>query len=323
MKRMEDGEPQDTELLQKINDISHRMNQVNLGQESVKETIIELKDSIEGNPNYRKRTYYQTVSSEMQHHDKRGKQPRLSSEINLAYLDKQYKEILEVPKARQLRKGMWEHFLELNEAAKKWELLNYHLQVIYHDNPELDPLPALDPEVYLEKEKPYLMVSLVLKMYKHMGLVQKHHTDYKAFQSFLNTIFQGLVSAAMVYHWLTHQMYWSLCQYQLHDTQLDVLLDVIILNREFSPSAKPPYEIDPGIYHHIPELHDQEQLLSQIEMKCSDIIARHCYCIYHTDYPVKFVRPIDACHSPSTKFCMRTIFLLVKLPHKLNYIKAI
>ena len=38
----------------------------------------------------------------------------------------------------------------------------------------------------------------------------------------------------------------------------------------------------------MPELHDQEQLLSQVEMKCSNIIARHCYCLYHTDYLMKF-----------------------------------
>ena len=92
----------------------------------------------------------------------------------------------------------------------------------------------------------------------------------------------------MVHHWLTYQMYWTLCQYQIHDTQQDVLLDVKLLYREFSPSVKPPYETDHGMFHHMPELHDQEQLLSQVEMKCSDIIARHCYCIYHTDYPMKF-----------------------------------
>ena len=72
-------------------------------------------------------------------------------------------------------------------------------------------------------------------------------------------------------------MYWTLCQYQILDTQLDVLLDVTLLYREFSPSTKPPYETDPGMFHHMPELHDQEQLLSQIEMKCSDIIARHSF----------------------------------------------
>ena len=215
MKRMEDGESQNTELLQKIKDISQRINQVNLELESVKETMTKLRDSIEGHPNSRKRTYYQTVSSTKEEQDRKVKQPRLSSEINLAYLDKQYGEILVASKTRQLRKGIREHFSELHEAAKKWELLNYHLQVIYHENPELDPLPASDSEVYLKREESYLMVSLILKMYKHMGLMQKHHTDYKAFQSFLSTIFQGLVerkiSAAM--------MYWALCQYQIHDTR--------------------------------------------------------------------------------------------------------
>ena len=151
MKRMDEGEPQDTELLQKIKDISHRMNQFSLGQESVKETMIELRDSIEGNPHPRKRTYYQTVSSEKKQQDRKGKQPRLSSEINPAYLDKQYGDILEVPKARQLRKGIREHFLELHEAAKKWKLLNYHLQVICHEDPELDPLPALRLRGLFEK----------------------------------------------------------------------------------------------------------------------------------------------------------------------------
>ena len=97
MKRMEDGEPQDIELLPKIKDIRQRMNQVNLGQECVKETMIELRDSIEGHPNSRKRTYYQTISSIKEKHDRKGKQPRLSREINLAYLDKQYEEILEIP----------------------------------------------------------------------------------------------------------------------------------------------------------------------------------------------------------------------------------
>ena len=101
----------------------------------------------------------------------------------MTYLDKQYGEILEVPRERQLRRGIRECFLELHEAAKKWELLNYHLQVVCHENPELDPLPALDSEVYLKREEAYLMVSLIIKMYKHMGLVQKHHTDYKALQS--------------------------------------------------------------------------------------------------------------------------------------------
>ena len=44
------NEPQDFELLQKINDISKRMTQVNLGQESVKEVMTKLKSSLEGYP---------------------------------------------------------------------------------------------------------------------------------------------------------------------------------------------------------------------------------------------------------------------------------
>ena len=139
MNRMSEGEPQDTELLQKIKDISQRMKQVNLGQESVRETMMELRDSIEGHPTSRKRAYYQTVSSDREEQDRKGKQPRLSSETNIAYLDKQYGEILEVPRKRQLRRGIRECFLELHEAEMKWELLNYHLQVICHENPELDP----------------------------------------------------------------------------------------------------------------------------------------------------------------------------------------
>ena len=151
------------------------MNQVNLGQEFVKETMMELRDSIEGNPTSRKRAYYQTITSDREVQGRRGKQPRLSSEINMAYLDKQYGKILEVSREKQLRRGIREHFLELDEAAKKWELLNYHLQVICHENPELDSLPALDSEIYLKREEAYLMVSLILKMYKHIGLVQKQH----------------------------------------------------------------------------------------------------------------------------------------------------
>ena len=49
------NEPQDFELLQKINDISNRMTRVNLGQESVKEVMTKLKSSLEGNPRSKKR----------------------------------------------------------------------------------------------------------------------------------------------------------------------------------------------------------------------------------------------------------------------------
>ena len=44
------SDSQDFELLQKINDISNRMTQVNLGQESVKEVMTELKSTLERKP---------------------------------------------------------------------------------------------------------------------------------------------------------------------------------------------------------------------------------------------------------------------------------
>ena len=105
-------------------------------------------------------------------------------------------------------------------------------------------------------------------------------------------MFQGLVerkiSPAMVYHWFTHQVYWSLCQYE-YNKELDVLTDVILLYREFNPAAKPPYENDPGLYHHMPELYERDHsYLNQLEMKCSDIITRYCFCFFHADYPMKF-----------------------------------
>ena len=51
------NEPQDSELLQKINDISKRMTQVNIGQKSVNEVMTKLKSSLEGNPRSMKRGY--------------------------------------------------------------------------------------------------------------------------------------------------------------------------------------------------------------------------------------------------------------------------
>ena len=54
-------------------------------------------------------------------------------------------------------------------------------------------------------------------------------------------MFQGLVerkiAPSMVYHWLTHQMFWSLCQCE-DNREFDVLTDVILLYREFNPAAK-------------------------------------------------------------------------------------
>ena len=104
-------------------------------------------------------------------------------------------------------------------------------------------------------------------------------------------MFQGLlerkISPAMVYHWFTHKVYWSLCQYE-YNKELNVLTDVILLYREFNTAAKPPYENDRGLFLHMPELHEKEHLLNQLEMKCSDIISRYCFCLFHADFPMKF-----------------------------------
>ena len=104
------NEPQDFELLQKINDISNRMTQVNLGQESVKEVMTKLKSSLGGSSRSNKRGYYQTVDCVTPHYEEKTKQPRLYSELNFAYLNRQYGEILEVPKNRGVRRGLKECF---------------------------------------------------------------------------------------------------------------------------------------------------------------------------------------------------------------------
>ena len=234
MNRPDRSEPQDFELLQRINDIRNSMAQVNLGQESKKEVMTKVKSSLEGNPRSKKRGYYQTFDCDTPHYEEMTKQPRLSSELNFAYFDRQYGEILEIPKNREVRRGLKERFLELHETAQKWEILNYHLKVICTENQELDSLPLLENDAYLKREEAYLTISIVSKLFKHVGLVSKQHPDYNSFQGLIATIFQGLVertiSPAMVYHWLTHQVYWSLCQYE-YNKELDVLTDVILLHR--------------------------------------------------------------------------------------------
>ena len=70
---------------------------------------------------------------------------------------------------------------------------------------------------------------------------------------------------------------------------MGVLTDVLLLYRECTPDAKPPYEEDPKLYLHIPELYKRDtSYLNQLEMKCSDNITRYCFCLYHGDYPMKF-----------------------------------
>ena len=145
------------------------------------------------------------------------------------------------------------------------------------------------------REEAYFTISIVNKLFKHFGFITKQSPDYNSFQGFISTIFRGLVerkiTPAMMYHWLTHQMYWSLCQYE-SNKEMDVLTDVLLMYRECSPEAKQPYEDDPKLHHHIPELYQRDTShLNQLEMKCSDIITRYCYCLYHADYPMKFGEP--------------------------------
>ena len=286
------GDSPDFELMQKINDISNRMTQVNLGQESVKEVMTELKSTLERKPENNKRGYYQTTDCDKPHYEEKVKQPRLSSDLNFAYFDRQYGEILEVPKNREVKRGLKETFLELHETAQKWEILNYHLKVICTDNQEHISSPILETDAYLLREEVYLTISTVSKPFTYLDFVTKQNPDYNSFQRYISTMFRGLVerkiTPAMVYHWLTHQVYWSLCQYK-GNKEMDVLTDVILLYREYTPDAKPPYEEDPRLYHHIPELYERDtSYLNQLEMKCSAIITRYCFCLYHADYPMKF-----------------------------------
>ena len=292
MKRLEEKMTLDQGVQKKISDISEGIKQVHISQEAVKEVITDLKDNIEGNPRSRKRTYYQTVATDYLAEDERRKRPKISSEMNFSYFDKQYGEILDVQRNRQLRKGIRTRFVELHKSGKKWELLNYHMQVICKENKVMKMTVGQDVEDYAEREEAYLMIAVLFKMFIRMDLVNEAQPDYKHFQTLLSTIFQGIVekkiSCDMVFYWLSHQMYWALCQQEVYNLELDVLTDVVLLYREFSPSAKQPYETDPGLLHHIPELYSDDQLMINLETKCSDIMARYCWCMYHSEFPMKF-----------------------------------
>ena len=187
---------------------------------------------------------------------------------------------------------MKERFLELHEKAHKWEVLAYHLKVICAENSEVEPLPDLENDAYLKREEAYLTIATVSKLFKHLEFVSQHHPNYNSFQDLITIMFQGLVERkiipAMVYHWLTHQIFWCLCEYE-ENREFDVLTDVILLYREFNPAAKAPHESDPRLYHHMPELYEKDHLyLNKLEMKCSDIMTRYCFCYFHADYPMKF-----------------------------------
>ena len=109
----------------------------------VKAAMTELKTSLTS-PRSQKRGYYQTVECNDPHYENKVKHQKLSSNLNFAYFDKQYGEVLEVGKNREVRRGLKERFLELHEKAQKWELLAYHLKVICAENPEVEPLPNLE-----------------------------------------------------------------------------------------------------------------------------------------------------------------------------------
>ena len=259
-----------------------------MGQETVKEAMTELKTSLTS-PRTQKRGYYQTVECDDPHYEDRVKHQKISSNLNFAYFDKQYGEVLEVSKNREVRRGLKARFLELHEKAHKWEILAYHLKAICAENPEVEPLPDWENDAYQKREEAYLIIATVSKLFKHLEFVSQHHPKYNFFQDLITIMFQGLVERkiipAMVYHWLTHQIFWCLCEYR----EFDVLTDVILLYREFNPAAKAPHESDPGLYHHMPELYEKDHLyLNKLEMKCSDIITRYCFCYFHADYPMKF-----------------------------------
>ena len=106
------------DFVKKIDDISRRMTQVNLGQETVKEAVTELKTSLTS-PISQKHVYYQTVECNDPHYETKIKHPRLSSNLNFAYFDKHCGEVLEVTKNREVRRGLKERFLELHGKVKK------------------------------------------------------------------------------------------------------------------------------------------------------------------------------------------------------------
>ena len=279
------------DFVKKMDKISRRMTQIDLGQERVKEAMTDLKTSLTS-PGGQKRGYYQTEECAEPHYENKVKYQKLSSSLNVAYFDKQYGEVLENGKNREVRRGLRERFLELHEKAQKWEILAYHLEVICTENPEVEALPDPDNDAYLKREEAYLTIATVSKLYKHLKIVSKNHPNYKSFQKLITIMFQGIVeskiSPVMVHTWLTHQIFWSLCEHE-ENREFDVLTDVMLLYREFNPAAKPPHERDPGLYHHMPELYGRDHLyLNKLEMRCSDIMTRYCFCDFHADYPMKF-----------------------------------
>ena len=68
------GRSDSQDFVKKIDEISRRMAQVNLGQETVKEAMTELKTSLTS-PRSQKRRYYQTVECDDPHYENKVKHP--------------------------------------------------------------------------------------------------------------------------------------------------------------------------------------------------------------------------------------------------------
>ena len=85
MNKYDKSDSQD--FVKKMDKISRRMTQINLGQETVKEAMTELKTSLTS-PRSQKRGYYQTVECDDPHYENRVKHQKLSSNLNFAYFDK-------------------------------------------------------------------------------------------------------------------------------------------------------------------------------------------------------------------------------------------
>ena len=73
-------------FVKKIDEISRRMAQVSLGQETVNEVMTELKPSLTS-PRSQKRGYYQTVECDDPHYEHKVKHYNYS-DLNFAYFDK-------------------------------------------------------------------------------------------------------------------------------------------------------------------------------------------------------------------------------------------
>ena len=87
-----------------------------------------------------------------------------------------------------------------------------------------------------------MTIATMSKLFKHLEFVSQHHPHYNSFQDLITIMFQGLVERkiipAMVYQWLTQQIFWCLCEYE-ENREFDVLTDVILLCRATTVLGRP------------------------------------------------------------------------------------